>query len=104
MESNGDVGVKLETLKLKEDRGIDRAGGGFRAENPMLGADLSVSSPVTIQKSAMCKKIIENHYKNIGQALQDRHERYGSVCLMFFFLFVEEWIFVDFVVCVCVCE
>ncbi|XXG60963.1 hypothetical protein AAC387_Pa04g2739 [Persea americana] len=75
MESNGDVGVKLETLKLKEDRGLDRAGGGFRAENPMLGADLSVSSPVTIQKSAMCKKIIENHYKNIGQALQDRHER-----------------------------
>lgn len=102
MESNGDVGVKLETLKLKEDRGLDRAGGGFRAENPMLGADLSVSSPVTIQKSAMCKKIIENHYKNIGQALQDRHERYGSVCLIFLLLLFFLWKNGFLLIC-CVC-
>lgn len=83
MEVNGDVAAKLDTLRLKEERGFDRAGGGFAAENSMLGPDFSVSSPVTIQKSAVCKKIIENHYKNIGQALLDRHERYGLVSLLF---------------------
>uniref|UniRef100_A0A1S4A212 Serine/threonine-protein kinase 38-like n=1 Tax=Nicotiana tabacum TaxID=4097 RepID=A0A1S4A212_TOBAC len=40
-----------------------------------LEPEFSVSSPVTRQKSAAAKQIIENHYKNYLQGLQDRLER-----------------------------
>lgn len=60
----GDGTVKLGSLKnLRADRGFD------------LGPDVSVSSPVTRQKAAAAKQLIENHYKNYYQGLQDRMER-----------------------------
>ncbi|KAJ9567654.1 hypothetical protein OSB04_003620 [Centaurea solstitialis] len=40
-----------------------------------LDPDVSVSSPVTRQKAAAAKQLIENHYKNYLQGLQDRKER-----------------------------
>ncbi|KAG6400296.1 hypothetical protein SASPL_137122 [Salvia splendens] len=40
-----------------------------------LEPDEAVSSPVTRQKAAAAKQIIENHYKNYLQGLQDRMER-----------------------------
>lgn len=48
---------------LKADRGFDS------------GPDVSVSSPVTRQKAAAAKQLIENHYKNYYQGLLDRQER-----------------------------
>ncbi|XP_010263542.1 PREDICTED: serine/threonine-protein kinase tricorner-like isoform X2 [Nelumbo nucifera] len=69
----GDTGMKLGTLKLKEDRGLDRSGVGQFRTDP--SPDISVSSPVTRQKAAAAKQFIENHYKNYLQGLQDRKER-----------------------------
>lgn len=40
-----------------------------------LEPDEAVSSPVTRQKAAAAKQIIENHYKNYLQGLQDRKDR-----------------------------
>ncbi|KAM3337946.1 serine/threonine-protein kinase 38-like [Capsicum galapagoense] len=40
-----------------------------------LEPEFSASSPVTRQKAAAAKQIIENHYKNYLQGLQDRKER-----------------------------
>ncbi|KAK1433487.1 hypothetical protein QVD17_10397 [Tagetes erecta] len=40
-----------------------------------LEPDVSVSSLVTRQKAAAAKQLIENHYKNYLQGLQDRKER-----------------------------
>ncbi|KAL5558851.1 hypothetical protein UlMin_035062 [Ulmus minor] len=60
----GDGTVRLGALNLRPDRaGIDS------------GPDVSVSSPVTRQKSAAAKQFIENHYKNYLQGLQERKER-----------------------------
>ncbi|KAL5982472.1 hypothetical protein ACLOJK_016544 [Asimina triloba] len=61
-------GLKLDTLKMKEEREI-------RAVHLIREADVSVSSPVTRQKAAAAKQIIENHYRNYLQGLQDRKER-----------------------------
>ncbi|XP_010269845.1 PREDICTED: serine/threonine-protein kinase tricorner-like isoform X2 [Nelumbo nucifera] len=74
---NGETRMKLEILRLKDDRGLDRrCGGQFKAEPSVLGStDISVSSPVTRQKAAAAKQFIENHYKNYLQGLQDRKER-----------------------------
>ncbi|XP_068641054.1 uncharacterized protein [Aristolochia californica] len=66
-----DVGAKLETLKSKEARFAD----GFRSEGFVVGQEMAVSSPVTRQKAAAAKQIIENHYKNYLQGLQERKER-----------------------------
>ncbi|XP_058097159.1 uncharacterized protein LOC131242491 [Magnolia sinica] len=63
-----DGGPKLETLKLKEDRGI-------RAVHAIRESEVSISSPVTRQKAAAAKQIIEDHYRNYLQGLQDRKER-----------------------------
>ncbi|CAA0840667.1 Protein kinase family protein [Striga hermonthica] len=41
----------------------------------VMEPDVAVSSPVTRQKAAAAKQIIENHYKNYLQGLQDRKER-----------------------------
>ncbi|KAA8528534.1 hypothetical protein F0562_035889 [Nyssa sinensis] len=62
MDSN-DGTVKLGTLNMKPN--------WFSH----LDSDVSVSSPVTQQKAAAAKQIIENHYKNNLQGLQDRKER-----------------------------
>lgn len=47
-----------------------------------LEPEFSVSSPVTRQKSAAAKQIIENHYKNYLQGLQDRLERFFFFSLL----------------------
>ncbi|XP_040998723.1 serine/threonine-protein kinase tricornered-like [Juglans microcarpa x Juglans regia] len=60
----GDGTVRLGALNLKPDR--------VRLDS---GPDVSVSSPVTRQKSAAAKQFIENHYKNYLQGLQDRKDR-----------------------------
>ncbi|XP_043709802.1 serine/threonine-protein kinase tricornered-like isoform X2 [Telopea speciosissima] len=70
----GDGGMKLGTLRLKDDRG-GVGGGQFRTEASNLDVEASVSSPVTRQKAAAAKQFIENHYKNHLQGLQDRKER-----------------------------
>ncbi|XP_050212368.1 uncharacterized protein LOC126663262 [Mercurialis annua] len=60
----GDGTVRLGALDMRQDRsGLDS------------GPDVSVSSPVTRQKSAAAKQFIENHYKNYLQGLQDRKDR-----------------------------
>ncbi|CAM8972151.1 unnamed protein product [Rhodiola kirilowii] len=60
----GDGTVRLGGLKgLKADRAME------------LASDSSVSSPVTRQKAAAAKQLIENHYTNYYQGLQDRLER-----------------------------
>lgn len=69
-----DVGAKLGTLKLREDR---LGGGQFGPDSSHLAPEVTVSSPVTRQKAAAAKQIIENHYKNYLQGLQDRKERYN---------------------------
>ncbi|KAJ4962595.1 hypothetical protein NE237_022534 [Protea cynaroides] len=75
MEGNGggDAGMKWGIRRLKEEQGV--GGGQFGTEASTLGADISVSSPVTRQKAAAAKQFIENHYKNHLQGLQDRKER-----------------------------
>lgn len=62
---DGDGTVRLGTLNMRPE--LDRA---FNLE-----PDVFVSSPVTRQKAAAAKQIIENHYKNYLQGLQDRKER-----------------------------
>ncbi|XP_042508006.1 serine/threonine-protein kinase tricornered-like isoform X3 [Macadamia integrifolia] len=69
----GDGGMKLGTLRLRDDRG-PRVG-QFGTEASTLDVEVSVSSPVTRQKAAAAKQFIENHYKNHLQGLQDRKER-----------------------------
>ncbi|KAI8549918.1 hypothetical protein RHMOL_Rhmol06G0062500 [Rhododendron molle] len=59
----GDGTVRLGALTTRPDRGFN------------LEPDVSVSSPVTRQKAAAAKQLIENHYKNYLQGLQDRKER-----------------------------
>lgn len=60
----GDGTMRLGSLKnLRPDRCVD------------LANDVSVSSPVTRQKAAAAKQLIENHYKNYYQGLQDRMDR-----------------------------
>ncbi|OVA15819.1 Protein kinase domain [Macleaya cordata] len=71
----GDGGAKLGTLKLKEDRNGGGGGGQFGVDSSMAGSDVAASSPFTRQKAAAAKQIIENHYKNYLQGLQDRMER-----------------------------
>ncbi|XP_073045965.1 uncharacterized protein [Primulina eburnea] len=65
MEGSGESPVRTEgmQMKLQADRAF------------CLEPDVSVSSPVTRQKSAAAKQFIENHYKNHLQGLQDRRER-----------------------------
>lgn len=63
---DGDGTVRLGTLNMRPE--LDRA---FNLE-----PDVFVSSPVTRQKAAAAKQIIENHYKNYLQGLQDRKERF----------------------------
>ncbi|KAL5714156.1 non-specific serine/threonine protein kinase [Ranunculus cassubicifolius] len=72
MEGN-DVGPKLGTLKMRDDR--FNGAGQFGPDSAHLTSEVSVSSPVTRQKAAAAKQIIENHYKNYLQGLQDRKER-----------------------------
>ncbi|KAK3029451.1 hypothetical protein RJ639_037736, partial [Escallonia herrerae] len=60
----GDGTVRLGALNMKPDR-------CFNLEHDAV----SVSSPVTRQKAAAAKELIENHYKNYLQGLQDRKER-----------------------------
>ncbi|XP_052202542.1 uncharacterized protein LOC127808172 [Diospyros lotus] len=55
--------IKLGPLTARPDRFLN------------LDADVMVSSPVTRQKAEAAKQIIENHYKNYLQGLQDRKER-----------------------------
>lgn len=59
----------LGSFSLDQMEGADQV---FNSLEP----EFSVSSPVTRQKSAAAKKIIENHYKNYLQGLQDRKERF----------------------------
>lgn len=59
----GDGTIRLGTLATRPDRCFN------------LEPDVSVSSPVTRQKAAAAKQLIENHYKNYLQGLQDRKER-----------------------------
>ncbi|GAA0148786.1 non-receptor serine/threonine protein kinase [Lithospermum erythrorhizon] len=60
----GDHGtVRIGAANMKTDR-------PFNVE-----PDIAASSPVTRQKAAAAKQIIENHYKNHLQGLQDRMER-----------------------------
>ncbi|KAF9599959.1 hypothetical protein IFM89_001994 [Coptis chinensis] len=69
MEGNDVVG----TLKMREDYGPQ-----FGADSSILTCSteqVSVSSPVTRQKAAAAKQIIENHYKNYLKGLQERKER-----------------------------
>lgn len=63
----GDGTVRLGALTTRPDRGFN------------LEPDVSVSSPVTRQKAAAAKQLIENHYKNYLQGLQDRKERFDSI-------------------------
>ncbi|KAI7737512.1 hypothetical protein M8C21_030461 [Ambrosia artemisiifolia] len=56
-------GQKVEPSVMRPDQGFN------------LEPDVSVSSPVTRQKAAAAKQLIENHYKNYLQGLQDRKER-----------------------------
>ncbi|CAK9135313.1 unnamed protein product [Ilex paraguariensis] len=63
----GDGTVRLGTLNMKPDRLLN------------LEPDVSVSSPVTRQKAAAAKQLIENHYKNYYQGMQDRIERRRAV-------------------------
>ncbi|KAF5740679.1 hypothetical protein HS088_TW11G00756 [Tripterygium wilfordii] len=63
MDGN-DGTVRLGALNMRPDRN------GFDS-----GPDVSVSSPVTRQKSAAAKQFIENHYKNYLQGLHERKER-----------------------------
>ncbi|KAI5656195.1 hypothetical protein M9H77_24988 [Catharanthus roseus] len=65
MEDGAAGTVRLGTLSMKPE--LDRA---FNLE-----PDVFVSSPVTRQKAAAAKQIIENHYKNYLQGIQDRKER-----------------------------
>ncbi|GFQ06628.1 serine/threonine-protein kinase 38-like [Phtheirospermum japonicum] len=65
MEGGEESPVRMEGMKMKLQ--ADRA---FSLE-----PDVAVSSPVTRQKAAAAKQIIENHYKNYLQGLQDRMER-----------------------------
>lgn len=82
---DGDGTVRLGTLNMRPE--LDRA---FNLE-----PDVFVSSPVTRQKAAAAKQIIENHYKNYLQGLQDRKERFlfilnfknCNACVAFFFFF-----------------
>lgn len=62
----GDGTIRLGALNTRLDRGFN------------LEPDVSVSSPVTRQKAAAAKQLIENHYKNYLQGLQDRKERLDS--------------------------
>lgn len=66
MEDGAAGTVRLGTLSMKPE--LDRA---FNLE-----PDVFVSSPVTRQKAAAAKQIIENHYKNYLQGIQDRKERF----------------------------
>lgn len=66
------AGPKLETLRLRDGR----AGDG-RPPAPDISA--AVSSPVTRQKAAAAKQIIENHFRNHLQGLQDRRNRWDSL-------------------------
>eukprot|EP00262_Sarcandra_glabra_P006286 TRINITY_DN1842_c0_g1_i1.p1 TRINITY_DN1842_c0_g1~~TRINITY_DN1842_c0_g1_i1.p1 ORF type:complete len:545 (+),score=90.63 TRINITY_DN1842_c0_g1_i1:266-1900(+) len=73
-----DINLKLGTLKLNQDRGLDRASGRdyiAASSSLLVEQEVSVSSPVTRQKAAAAKQFIENHYKNYYQGLQDRKER-----------------------------
>ncbi|KAG8390015.1 hypothetical protein BUALT_Bualt01G0039300 [Buddleja alternifolia] len=65
MEGGEGSPVKMEgmQMRLQADRAFS------------LEPEVSVSSPVTRQKAAAAKKLIENHYKNYLQGLQDRMER-----------------------------
>lgn len=65
MELNGESPVRTDgmQMKLQADRAF------------CLEPDVSVSSPATRQKAAAAKQLIENHYKNHLQGLQDRRER-----------------------------
>lgn len=67
---DGGVGVGGDAKAMKVEP-VPRADHGFNLE-----PDVSVSSPVTRQKAAAAKQLIENHYKNYLQGLQDRKERY----------------------------
>ncbi|XP_047955277.1 serine/threonine-protein kinase tricornered-like [Salvia hispanica] len=62
-EGSGAVGMESPQMKLRAHRAFG------------LEPDEAVSSPVTRQKAAAAKQIIENHYKNYLQGLQDRMER-----------------------------
>ncbi|XP_030537869.1 serine/threonine-protein kinase tricornered isoform X2 [Rhodamnia argentea] len=61
----GDGTVRLGALNFRPDR----------AAALDLAPDVGVSSPVTRQKAAAAKQLIENHYKNHLQGLQDRKDR-----------------------------
>lgn len=63
------VGVGGDAKAMKVEP-APRPDHGFNLE-----PDVSVSSPVTRQKAAAAKQLIENHYKNYLQGLQDRKER-----------------------------
>ncbi|KVI06644.1 Protein kinase, ATP binding site-containing protein [Cynara cardunculus var. scolymus] len=64
------VGVGGDAKAMKVEAPVTRPDQGFNLE-----PDVSVSSPVTRQKAAAAKQLIENHYKNYLQGLQDRKER-----------------------------
>lgn len=63
MQTEGE-GKAMQVAESRPDQGFN------------LDLDVSVSSPVTRQKAAAAKQLIENHYKNYLQGLQDRKERY----------------------------
>ncbi|KAF6144003.1 hypothetical protein GIB67_017611 [Kingdonia uniflora] len=67
----GDSATKPGNLKTKEDR-VRKGEYGLDSYS-----DISVSSQITRQKAAAAKKLIEDHYKNYLQGLQDRKERYN---------------------------